>query len=89
MARFISVLSGLLLLSVSPFASAGTVEGNWSAVPIFPQAPLELKLGTFGNGPNPDALAVILWNDGDNNRLDAVRIPIRFSVRSRSYRIAS
>ncbi len=48
---------------------------QWSHVPIFNQTPLEAKLGSFSNGNDPDALAVILWNDGNNNRLDAVRIP--------------
>ncbi|WP_395375979.1 hypothetical protein [Marinicella sp. W31] len=48
---------------------------QWGAVNIFPEAPLEVKLGAFDEQTNPDALAMVLWNDGNNNRLDAVRIP--------------
>lgn len=47
----------------------------WDNVPVFPQTPLEARLGVFRVQPNPDVLAMILWNDGSNNRLDAVRIP--------------
>lgn len=65
----------LTCLMYSSLAISGPVAGVWNSTPIFPQKPLEIKLGVFNQDNNPDALAVILWNDGSNNRLDAVRIP--------------
>lgn len=50
-------------------------KGSWDIIPIFNQAPLEIKLGTFSEDPDPDLLAAVLWNDGVNNRLVATRIP--------------
>ncbi len=70
--------SGLIfmVLSLTTFnhAAAGP-NGPWTNTPIFPQAPLEVKIGSFSDGDNPDALVVVLWSDGASNRLDAVRIP--------------
>ncbi|MEZ5460197.1 hypothetical protein [Dokdonella sp.] len=63
------------LMSILPAALAADVKQPWSQVPIFPHAPLEAKLGTFTLGADPDVLAVVLWNDRVNNRLDAIRIP--------------
>ena len=50
-------------------------KGSWDIIPIFNQAPLEIKLGASHDGPDPDLVAAILWNDGINNRLNAVHIP--------------
>ena len=75
MKKFTSVFL-VLLLGISYRVCAGApVMGNWSNVPIFNQAPLEIKLGTFTDGPDPDLLAMVLWNDGSRNRLDAIKIP--------------
>jgi len=63
------------LCFLAGLVSAGPTPSKWSTVPIFNQAPLEIKLGTYSDGDDPDLLAVVLWNDGNNNRLDAVRIP--------------
>ena len=50
-------------------------KGNWQSFPIYNQVPLEIKLGAYSDGANPDLLAMVLWNDGVNNRLTATRIP--------------
>ncbi len=63
----------LNVLTAMQAKSGPTVQ--WTHIPIFNQAPLEAKLGSFSNGDDPDVLAVVLWNDGNNNRLDAVKIP--------------
>lgn len=65
----------LALTLIMPVAQAADTPPPWTQVPIFPQAPLEAKLGTFTLNEDPDVLAVVLWNDRVNNRLDAVRIP--------------
>lgn len=65
----------IIVFVINGTLSAGVSKMDWSNVPIFNQAPLEIKLGTYSDGDNPDLLAVVLWNDGSNNRLDAVRIP--------------
>ena len=77
----ITILLFILSSSISMLntATAGlSVPGVWSNVPIFNQAPLEIKLGTFDESINADLLAMVLWNDGSNNRLDAVGIPFPY-----------
>ena len=59
----------------APFLAKGDPKGDWQTIPVFFQEPLEIKLGAYSSGPNPDLLAVVLWNDGSNNRLQTVRIP--------------
>ncbi len=61
-----------LLLIPPSFAGGG---GIWESIPVFSREPLEAKLGVFSEGPDPDALGMVLWNDGSNNRLDAITIP--------------
>ncbi|WP_223788568.1 hypothetical protein [Marinicella meishanensis] len=53
----------------------GDPKGSWDTISIFNQAPLEIKLGASHDGPDPDLVALVLWNDSVNNRLDAVHIP--------------
>jgi len=65
----------MLVISLFSLTAVNANPGDWTHVPIFPEQPLETKLGTFGLGSDPDALAMILWNDGNSNRLDAVTIP--------------
>ncbi len=72
------VLASMLaipMIGLSQALNTDTRGGNWSSVPVFNQAPLEVKIGTYSNGMSPDALIMVLWNDGSNNRLDAVRVP--------------
>ena len=64
-----------LVFVVFPCVGMGQGPDQWNTTHIFPEAPLEVKLGTFNEQNNPDALVMVLWNDGNNNRLDAVRIP--------------
>ena len=64
----------LLTLLLPTMAAAGPAV-NWHDHVIFNEAPLEAKIGTFSDSDSPDLLAVILWNDGNSNRLDAVRMP--------------
>ncbi len=71
--RFKLILVFLLIFQTKPSVAGPT--GPWTNIPIFPQAPLEIKIGSFTDGDNPDALVVILWNNGVDNRLHAVRIP--------------
>ncbi len=48
----------------------------WDDYPIYNEAPLEAKLGTFSNEDSPDLLGVVLWSSGANsNHLEAIRIP--------------
>ena len=81
MSRFITLVFALLLWSSSALSDpTGLAKISWSnGMPIHPETPLEIKLGTFGKGENPDALVVTLWNDGSSNRLDAVRIPFPYN----------
>lgn len=65
----------LFYLAVTFNTEAGGSKGNWMNFPIFNQAPLEVKIGKFSNTPDPDLAVVVLWNDGDSNRLDAINIP--------------
>ncbi|TDR17568.1 hypothetical protein [Marinicella litoralis] len=70
---FIFLLS---LLTSGLIRAEGTgAPGNWINVPIFNQAPLEAKIGIFSDDINPDLAIVVLWNDGNNNRLDAIKVP--------------
>lgn len=58
-------------------AAAGAHSGTpgWSEAVIFPQWPLEAKLGTFSVGTNADVLAIVLTNEGANNNLYAITVP--------------
>ena len=75
MLKFTSILIIHLLFTFSFNANAGGAKGNWSNIPIFNQAPLEAKIGTFSDSTSPDLAVVVLWNDGNNNRLDAIKVP--------------
>jgi len=63
-----------ICFTVIPFNAIGN-DGEWSHVPIFNEAPLEVVVWSDGTPVNPDMWATILWNDGNNNRLDAINIP--------------
>jgi len=75
MMRISQLLFVLGLTSLAMPLMADATKGAWHTVPVFNQAPLEVKIGTYSEGANPDLLFAVLWNDGNNNRLDAVRIP--------------
>ncbi len=66
------VLAGLLLATSTATAGGGDL---FAVAPVFDQSALEAKLDTFGDGPGPDALAMLITNDGVVNQLYAVRIP--------------
>lgn len=71
--RFIrSFITAAVLWSV---AGGCFGQGNWQSIPVFSQTPLEAKLGVFDDSSSPNGLGVVLWNDGNNNRLDAITIP--------------
>ncbi|KAA3640158.1 MAG: hypothetical protein DWP95_09085 [Proteobacteria bacterium] len=62
------------VLTIIPL-NANANNGDWSQVPLFNEAPLEVVLWSDGTPVDPDLWAAILWNDGSNNRLDVVNIP--------------
>ncbi len=64
-----------ILTCLFPTLAVAGPTVNWVNHVVFNENPLEAKLGTFSDSDSPDLLAVILWNDGNSNRLNAVRMP--------------
>ncbi len=66
----------VLLLCVSAVNSGVVSTGNgWTSVTVFDELPLEAKLGVLEDIPDPHLAGIVLWNDGANNRLDALMMP--------------
>ena len=75
MLKLTSITWLLLLFVGSSNAEVKGKMGIWTNQTIFNQAPLEVKMGPFSDGPSPDLAVVVLWNDSNNNRLDALMVP--------------
>lgn len=69
------ILIGLCLSLFDVDAGVVKTGRGWTSVAVFDELPLEAKLGILEDQPDPHLAAVVLWNDGASNRLDALMMP--------------